>query len=207
MSDTATLNVAILSALTNMINHDKVFTHFDVTRFARAYSDESIRNIDVRSFINEMFINGKMNDYNRQLMDLTLKDGVVVEAVVYFPIGKSASDHELVADARLTIEGDDFLADDTSTSANTDSSDLGADEYNLTAKGRFQVPQRLLAQVGMVAGSYDLKINNSIVSIKPNIGNDNRNCVRITPHRHGISSNRVKVTADTDANTINIDNA
>ena len=78
MSDTATLNVAILNGLTNMIDRDKVFTHFDVTNFARDYTDESIRNIDVRSFINEMFINGKMNDYNRQLMDLTLKDGAGV---------------------------------------------------------------------------------------------------------------------------------
>jgi hypothetical protein len=124
------------------------------------------------------------------------------EAFVYFPAGKSASDHVLVDDGYTAQPASSAPAvSAVSTPASTPIVDLDDDEYKTRKDGRIQIPVKLYAQVTPNAGSYDILINGSLKCASINA----RDELRIGLRQFGITDSKVKVTVDLTANTIVIE--
>ena len=174
----------ILEVLQTMIQDSEVFTAFDVTKKARAAITDNVRHGEVRDIVNNEFITGQMQDYQRNLRTLNIPNDP--QAFVYFPDEKSASDH--------------IFVDDNTDSDNTDSV-IDDDTLVATAEGRVNIPKKLLDKIAPVGGSYDIVFSGAVYAKAPN--KDGR--VRLTLSELGISSNKVKVTVDTDNDTIQIE--
>jgi len=62
----------ILEVLQTMIQDSEVFTAFDVTKKARAAITDNVRHGEVRDIVNNEFITGQMQDYQRNLRTLNI---------------------------------------------------------------------------------------------------------------------------------------
>ena len=82
-----------------------VFTAYDVTQTVRNETTDNVRHNDVRAILNNQFAQGGIRDYERELKTLDLPSSP--QALVYFPLGKTADDYGLALDV------DDTDADDT----------------------------------------------------------------------------------------------
>ena len=179
---------SVKEVLQTMTQDSEVFTAFDVTKKARGVVTDNVRHGEVRDIVNNEFQTGQMQNYNRELCVLNLSNDP--QALVYYPDGKSATDHPLVDDA----------TDDDTDSDNTDSV-IDDDTLVATAEGRVNIPKKLLDKIAPVGGSYDIVFSGTVYAKAPN--KDGR--VRLTLSELGISSNKVKVTVDTDNDTIQIE--
>ena len=101
---------------------------------------------------------------------------------VYFPNGKSATDHPLVNEDEEKDSVDD-------------------DVISATAEGRINIPKKILDQITPVGGSYDISFGGVLFPKNPN--SDGR--VRFYMKDLGISGNKVKITVDSD--TIQVESA
>jgi len=177
----------ILEVLETMTQDEEVFTAFDVTKKVRGVIADNVRHREVRDIVNNEFQTGQMQNYNRDLCVLNFPNAP--QALVYYPDGKSASDHPLVD-----------VTDDT----DMDNTDSIIDDDNIlvaTAEGRVNIPKKLLDKIAPVGGSYDIVFSGTVYAKAPN--KDGR--VRLTLSELGINSNKVKVTVDTNNDTIQIE--
>ena len=188
-ADATMVTSTILEILDQKVNDQEVFTAYDVTKDVRAKMGRSVSvpHNSVRAVVVQEFASGRIPDYNSELHTLNVVDSPV--AMVYFPDGKSATDHDQV----------DVFDDDDSTEGDS-KEDLDDDEYHLTSEGRVEIPQKLLTQVTANAGSYDILISGSLKCVTPN--KDGR--VRLSLKHMGITD-KVKLIVDTANNTINME--
>jgi hypothetical protein len=173
---------SIIETLDRMRADEEVFTAYDVTKETRQSVDDNVRHNDVRSIVEQEFQTGGLVGYSRELRTLDLPSAP--QANVYFPYGKSAEDHSLVAEDWDGADGPDD-ADDT---------DDGDDTITATAEGRINIPKKLLDQITPVNGAYDLSFGGTLFPRTAN--KDGR--VRVSLSDLGISSNKVKITVDND---------
>ena len=187
----------IIEVLEQMALDAKVFTAYDVTVAARLATTEIVIHNDVRGIVENEFVTSQLASYDRELCSLNLSGNP--EALVYFPAGKSASDHVLVLNSIPAVS---IPAVSTSViSAPAVTVDLDDDEYKTRSDGRIQIPVKLYAHVTPNAGSYDILINGSLKCASANA----RDELRIGLRQFGITDSKVKVTVDTTANTIVIE--
>lgn len=177
----------IIEVLDEKCKNKDVFTAFEVTKEARNKTSDTVLHKDVRDIVNNEFVTSQMQDYDRELCVLDMSGNP--QALVYFPDGKSVSDHPLVSDNTIT---DDTSDDDT---------DDGPDVYKLTAKGRINIPKKLVDKISPIAGSYDVFVNGDLKSTAPN--KDGR--VRLSLRHLGISDSKVSITVDDNADIIRIE--
>lgn len=192
----------IIEVLDEKLQNGEVFTAFEITEAARLVENqkatpEKIIHNDVRNIVNNAFAAGDMNgkgpdNYERELCTLDLSCSP--QAFVYFPDTKSANDHSLV-------NGHTPVASSISIPASTASVvDLDDDEYATRKDGRIQIPAKLFAQVTPNAGSYDVLVNGTLKCASKNAKGE----MRVGLRQFGITDSKVKVTVDTNNNTINI---
>jgi hypothetical protein len=190
----------IIEILEQMALDGKVFTAYDVTVGARATTDDNVRHDEVRDIVENEFNTQQVGSYDRELCTLNLSGSP--EAFVYFPDGKSASDHVLVdGGCAVSTSVSQPISQPVSQSASTPIVDLDDDEYKTRKDGRIQIPVKLYAQVTPNAGSYDILINGSLKCASTNA----RDELRIGLRQFGIKDSKVKVTVDVTANTIVIE--
>jgi hypothetical protein len=192
----------IIEVLEQMALDGIVFTAYDVTVGARAATTETVLHDDVRGIVENEFITSQLASYDRELCSLNLSGNP--EAFVYFPAGKSASDHVLVDDNAVSQHVSQSVSQPISqpvTSAPAVTVDLDDDEYKTRSDGRIQIPVKLYTQVTPNAGSYDVLINGSLKCASTNA----RDEMRIGLRQFGIKDSKVKVTVDISANTIVIE--
>ena len=188
----------IIEVLDEKIQNGEVFTAFDVTVGARTKTDDNVSHNDVRGIVDNEFITNQMAGYDRELCTLDLSNSP--QANVYFPDGKSASDHALVAGSTVSTPVSTGTSVPVSVPV-TPAVDLDDDEYKTTAEGRIQIPRKLTSQVTPTSGSYDLIINGSYRGASA----DARGDIRVGLRQFGIKDSKVKVTVDVAKNTINIE--
>ena len=176
----------ILEVLKEKIQNEDVFTAFDVTQKARNSTDDNVIHRDVKSIITNEFVTGQMPTYNKDYRTLSISGSPF--AVVYYPDGKTADDHALVGGS---TPNDDSTEDDSTEDGVID----------MTAEGRINVPKNILDKVDAVGGSYDFILQGIVYPMTPN--KDGR--VRFSMKNVGMSGSKVKITADLDNNTINIE--
>jgi hypothetical protein len=192
MCTTATASL-IVETIEKFCQDDDVFTAFDITKEVRAKTSERISHNDVRRIVvNELAPNA---DYDKDLCVLNVPSNPT--ALVYFPDGKSATDHPLVSAGTVVDDGTDV--DDDDDDEEDDNNDLADDEYELTSEGRVEIPKTILTQVTANAGSYDILVKGSLKCVTPNA--DGR--VRVCLKQMGISD-KVTLSVDSTNNTINI---
>jgi len=205
-----TVAKTIVEVLDEAVKNQEVFTAYDITIKARKLSDDTIFHSgntifhkDVKNIVVNKFVTQQMPGYNRELCKIN-KLGKP-EALVYYPDGKSVSDHSLVLSAPIldnAVTPDDDLDDDFDDDDFDDEEIVvSKDVYNLTAEGRVNIPKTLLDKVAPSAGGYDVLVSGTLRSIAPN--KDSR--VRVSLKNMGISSSKVRMTVDTSNNTINIE--
>jgi hypothetical protein len=189
----------IIEVLEQMALDGKVFTAYDVTVGARSATTETVLHDDVRGIVENEFVTSQLASYDRELCSLNLSGNP--EAFVYFPAGKSASDHVLVDDGYTAQAASSAPVVSTVSTHSVSvpvTVDLDDDEYKTRKDGRIQIPAKLYAQVTPNAGSYDILINGSLKCASTNA----RDELRIGLKQFGIKDSKVKVTVDTTANTI-----
>jgi hypothetical protein len=189
----------IIEVLEQMALDGKVFTAYDVTVGARAVTDETVLHDDVRGIVENEFVTSQLASYDRELCSLNLSGNP--EAFVYFPAGKSASDHVLVDDGHVSQPSTPAVSTAVSQPVSTVTVDLDDDEYKTRKDGRIQIPVKLYTQVTPNAGSYDVLINGTLKCASTNA----RDEMRIGLRQFGIKDSKVKVTVDVTANTIVIE--
>jgi len=189
----STVTNTIVEMLDEMLKALKVFTAYDVTLAARNVTSDNIKHNDVRGIIENEFVTQQMTGYDRELCTLDLSNSP--EALVYFPDTKSASDHPLV------LAAPNPTSIPVSVPTSTVAVDIADDEVATTAAGRVQIPRKLLANVTTSAGSYDIQIGSETKYAQADARGDVRVCLR----QYGIKDDKVRVTVDTDNNTINIE--
>jgi len=196
----ATTTVDILD---DNIKNKNVFTAFDITKEARITIDENVRHPDVRNIVNNEFTTNQMTGYNRELCTLNLSNRP--QAFVYFPDTKSALDHPLVSAKVVDINDIDDVNDiDNDTDGiTTKDVNLLDDEVKTTKEGRVQIPRHLLNQVTPNAGTYDIIIRGNLKCATK----DARGDVRICLKQFGIDDKKVKLSVDTNSNTIIVETA
>jgi hypothetical protein len=190
----------IIEVLEQMALDAKVFTAWNVTEAARLIENqkanpEQILHNDVRGIVENEFVTSQLASYDRELCSLNLSGNP--EAFVYFPAGKSASDHVLVDDNAVSTSVSQPISQPVSQPV----VDLDDDEYKTRKDGRIQIPVKLYTQVTPNAGSYDVLINGSLKCASTNA----RDEMRIGLRQFGIKDSKVKVTVDVTANTIVIE--
>jgi hypothetical protein len=185
----------IIEVLDEKIQNGELFTAYDVTLAARLATDENIVHNDVRNIVDNEFVTNQMAGYDRELSTLNLSSNP--QAFVYFPDGKSANDHPLV-DTSVTPS---TVNTPVSVPVSTSDVVLNDDEYKTTKEGRVQIPRKLTNQVTPNGGTYDILINGALKCAS----SDARGDVRIGLRQFGIRDSKVKVTVDTNNNTIVID--
>ncbi len=170
---------SIVEVLEKMIQNQKVFTAFDVTKEARKIVSDTVLHRDVRSIVTNEFQIGEMKDYNRELCTLNISN--TPTAFVYFPDSKSAADHPFVDDVSVVEDDED--------------EENGDDEniISITAEGRFNIPKKILDQIQPTGGSYDLMVNGDLHCRVSNV--DGR--IRLTANKVGLTTHKCRITVDT----------
>lgn len=187
----------IMEVLDEIVKNQGVFTAYDITVAARSKApNELVRHSEVRDIVNNEFITQQMAGYDREICTLDISGSP--QARVYFPDTKTASDHPLVSDDSVATDDDDDDDGDDSDGAVVD---LADDELKTTKEGRLQIPRKLLSQISISSGSYDILINGSLKCATP----DARGDVRICLKQFGITDSKVKITVDNDNNNFKIE--
>lgn len=84
---------AIDTALEKLIGQETMFTHYDVTKYARSFTDDNVRHGQVVSTVvaafedadSNPFSNLNTDDYNIDVVNIDKDNGVVAQAVLYRP--------------------------------------------------------------------------------------------------------------------------
>jgi hypothetical protein len=187
MCHNAKVRDKIIEILGQKVTNQDVFTIFDLTKEVRANTTEKVFHKDVRDVAVQEFLAGGMPTYNRDSYVLNTQDSPV--AMVYYPNGKDGSEHPLVK-VEDNNDGGDGGSDDEEDEA----------VVSITAEGRINIPKKFLDKVNAVGGSYDCIFGGTIYPKSPN--KDGR--VRLSNKDIFISGNKVKISVDTNKNTINL---
>lgn len=205
---TATIAQEILDALQTRIHNESVFTAFDVTTDVRdGNPNERIKHRDVRRIVHEEYQTGQFpSNYNRE-------DGVELDVpqsplvIVYYPDGKSASDHPKALRTQPLTHGP-IPAPASASQASAPTAKQGGSVKDgdgfictETSKGVINIPTDIVDKAVIVGGTYDLSINGEIVYKKP----DGQGRLRISSSKLG-KGGRFKLTLDTN-NTIVVEMA
>lgn len=182
----------IIEVLDEMVQNQDVFTAFDVTMAVRGKVSDTILHNEVRNIVNNEFITQQLAGYDRELCSLNVSGNP--QAFVYFPDGKSVSDHDLVISSTDSDNDSDDSDEDLVV-------DLADDEYRTTKEGRVQIPKKLLSQVSPNGGSYDILINGTLKCVSA----DARGDVRICLKQLGINDDKVKLIVNISNNSINLE--
>ena len=185
----------ILDVLKKAIISGEVFTAYDITLGTRKGTDEGIPHSDVRDIVRHEFATGEMENYSRDLCELTSAGSPTT--FVYFPDSKKSSDHPFVEDVATDDSGDSG-DDDT----DTDDADDESETVDITADCRIDIPKKILAKVDAPAGSYDVIINGIVECHIP----DNKGRVRLGLKSIGgiASTGKCILSANSDINTITV---
>ena len=167
----------ILDVLGAMVNDGKVFTAYDVTKEARSTTSDNVRGYEVRGIVHNEYQTGQISGYNRELCALEI-DGSP-QAFVYYPDGKSASDHPLVEDSST----EDDIKDD-----------VDGVVVSAEGAGRVNIPKQILKQVSSNGDSYDFMVNGSLTCRKVNANG----AIRFSLKSLGISGGQCRVSIDND---------
>ena len=189
----------ISEVLSEKIANGDIFTAYDVTVAVRDKTNDTVPHNDVRNVLNQDFVTGQMDNYNRELCTLNTHGNP--QALVYYPDGSSPSDHPLVDDTVVVDDEDDSSTSFVDHSSTSTAVDLGDDEYATTKEGRIQIPRKITNQVTPDGGTYDILIKGNL----KNARKDARGDLRIGLKQFGINDSKVKITVDTDNNVINIE--
>lgn len=188
-------NVAVASSivevLDEMVKNGDVFTAFDITQAARKLTTDNITHRDVKDIVMNEFDTNQMVGYSRELRDLDIAGEPM--ALVYYPAGKSSSDHSLVSGGSVSVDTEDDSTD-------TDDDNLPADQLKLTEENRVNIPKKMVEQIKPVAGTYDISVNGTLKCVSLN--SDGR--IRLNVRPLGIVEDKVRLTVDTVNNVINI---
>jgi hypothetical protein len=169
---TAIIAQEILDALQARVSNGSVFSAFDITTDARDGTDERINHKDVKRIVNREFGLGQFPGYNKEVIQLDMMDNPNV--IVYYPDGKSASDHPKAL-KQSAIPTNIPVSPSDSSAPSTPKSFMGGntkdgDEYicKVTAEGRVNIPENILRQVNAQGGTYDVWFQGKVLYKKPN---------------------------------------
>jgi len=197
---TTTVAQRILDALQARISNESVFSVFDITTDARDGTDEQIRHKDVKRIVTNEFKTGQFpDDYDKEVIQLDMMDKPNV--IVYYPDGKSASDHPKAL-KQSTIPTNipvNSIPLKSSMGGNT----KDGKEYicKVTAEGRVNIPKNILTQVSCSNGTYDILFNGKEIFYKT-LNTDGR--LRIAKSDLG-DGDTFKVGVDIAMNVITIE--
>lgn len=204
---TATVAQEILDALQARIDNGSVFTAFDVTTDVRDSTRDRIKHRDVRRIVHEEYQTGQFPDnYNRvDGVELDVPSSPLV--IVYYPDGKSASDHPkaLRATAPQTATvGPPSVSQTTAPVTKQGGHIKDGDGFicTETAKGVINIPDAIVKGVTPSGGTYDIIIGGSTVYKAP----DGQGRLRISSSILGGGS-KFKLTVNTNNNTIVVETA
>lgn len=210
---TATIAQSILDALSARQKNGSVFTAYDVTKDVRDGTQENIKHKEVQDIVHAewnqvQFIAG----YNRN--DMVKLDKLVGSpwAIIYYPDGKSPSDHPLVTDTSNpapTVNPIPATSAPIASVPKTTTPKLGGqvkdgDDFicSITTEGRIEIPGKLLSQANVVGGTYDVKFSGSAIYKAPNSEG------RLRIHKSELGNgDTFRVSVDVDSNTINVEPA
>lgn len=210
---TATIAQSILTALSARQKNGSVFTAYDVTKDVRDGTKENIKHKEVQEIVHAEWNNAQfIAGYNRNDMVKLDKLAGSPWAIIYYPNGKSPSDHPLVTD---TSNPAPIANPIPATSAPIGPAPAPSTPHlggqvedgddiicSITTEGRIEIPGKLLSQVNVVGGTYDVKFSSSTIYKTPN----SKGRLRIHNSELG-NGDTFRVSVDVDANTINVEPA
>ena len=190
---TVEVSQAICEALENLVMAGAVFTAYDVTKAARALTTERVEHGDTKNIIISEFVTGNMPNYDKGYRTLDKIDSKPF-AVIYYPNSKSPDEHPLITGG---------ITKPVSSSIPVNFSNVEDGVVTATNEGRINLPKKVVALITPIGGSYDVIVGGITFSKTP----DKDGRVRFFLKKLGIHSNKAKVIANTDNNTIEIEPA
>ncbi len=93
---------AIVKALDDLVGQESMFTHYDVTKYARSFTDDNVRHGDVVAYVSRMMDEDSRDDdedfatddYVVDVVDVEKNVGVPVQAVLYRPYWENSSAYD-----------------------------------------------------------------------------------------------------------------
>ena len=179
------IGVIVEKAVIELVSVSEVFSAFDVTKKVRDEQGGHVaRHAVIRSNVHNMFDMSEMpNSYDRELITLEVGDEDV-NAFVYFTDSKSAYDHPLAKSQSVAVAVDDsgvptldldgLDSDDTDDTdyCNGDCANCEDDlpdavgvvaTVKVTGKHRIQIPKKVLRNLTVNNGAYNIDVNGSFV--------------------------------------------
>jgi len=164
---TATIAQNILDALQARINNSSVFSAFDVTTDVRDGMGERVSHKDVRRIVSREFGTGQFPGYyNKEVIQLDIMDKPNVG--VYYPDGKSASDHPKALKQAVTPSSVPVSSGSSKSKMGGNTKDGHEYVCKATAEGRVNIPMTVLKQAHFQGGNYDIYFQGNIIYKKPN---------------------------------------
>jgi len=207
---TATVAQEILNALQTRIDIGSVFTAFDVTSDVRdSNPGNKIKHRDVRRIVHEEYQTGQFPDnYNRvDGIELDVPQSPLV--IVYYPDGKSGSDHPKALQPTPASSGfapvpPSMRVQTGSITSKQGGSVKDGDGFicSETAKGVINIPDAIVKGVTPSGGTYDISVDGDIIYKAP----DGQGRLRISSSVLGGGS-KFKLTVNTSNNTIVVETA
>ncbi len=188
---------SIVEVLDEKIKNGGVFTAFDITKAARKSTTDNVSHRDVKDIVMNEFDTGQMSGYSRELLELAAVVGEPM-ALIYYPAGKSASDHPLVSGG--SVSSGDGTGAPSGVSVDTGVVSTDPDVFKLTGENRVNIPKSMIGKIIPTGGSYDIKVNGTLKCVSLN--SDGR--IRLNVRPLGIVEDKVRVTVDAVKNVIEI---
>jgi hypothetical protein len=187
------------------VSQNKVFTAYDVTVAARKRTSHNVRHADVRLAVMGIINNDTANrvanaaDYVFTMLSLNDPSKGNPQVIVYHPLSVDPYTHPMVLPNTVAPapvdDGSTVPADDGQGNV------IPFDGIDLTVEGRLNIPKKVLSQACPVGGSYDIKVNGTIVSRFPNLDGRVRLGKKVLDYQKG---QKYQVEFDTDLNCIKV---
>ena len=187
------------------VSQNKVFTAYDVTVAARKRTSHNVRHADVRQAVTGIINNDTTNrvanaaDYVMTLLSLNIPSKGNPQALVYHPMNVDPYTHPMAMQNTVAP-----APVDDGTAAPVDDGQgnvIPFDGIDLTVEGRLNIPKKVLSQACPVGGSYDIKVNGTIVSRFPNLDGRVRLGKNVLDSKNG---QKYQVEFDTNLNCIKV---
>ena len=163
--------------LNEKVAKKEVFTSYDITKDVRLKVFKICTHRDVKKVVVNRFFQGQIVGYVRKACVLNTNDNV--RAFVYYPSGKTPSEHPLV-DGNKNDEVDNDPDDGIIVSAKSE--------------GRVNIPHKVLNQISPTNDIYEFSVNGKLVSRKRNANG----MIRLGLKSYGISGGKCRMTVDND---------
>lgn len=163
---TAIVAQKILDALQAKVINGDVFSAFDITTDARDGIDERVNHKDVRRIVACEFNKRLFAGYNKEVIQLDIMDKPNV--AVYYPDEKSASDHPKALKQSVIPSSIPVNSGSSNSRMGGNTKDGNIHVCKVTAENRVNIPMKILKQVDLQGGTYDIWFRGTFLYKMPN---------------------------------------